>query len=251
MAKIYLINQNSKELPLRNLFQRELDKLGFIENLLGDDKVEILEEQTGQKIIISGLNDEQVKGVWKVNLEMEIAGISSKNTSKTPEAALLVLTKRENDANYILHIFLVELKSSLQDSKIEKSKPLGYIECDKCGNKIVKKTDNNISERKPSTLEDCERKLKAGMNRLYMLLSLNEYKNDNNFNNTTIMIKFKGIIAYKKNQTTKDDNTELYQILQGNISNQLLTCKTIFTDKDKIKIYFSNHETIDLSQLLN
>ena len=238
MAKIYLINQNSKELPLRNLFQRELDKLGFIEYLLGDDEVEILEEKTGQKIVILGLNNEQVKGVWKVNLEMEIAGISSKNTSKTVECALLVLTHRESHSIYNLHVILIELKQSLTNSEIE-----------------------NGLLAKPSRLQDCEGyykgnkehigKFPASINRLYMLLSLNEHKNDKNYRELTIQVNFKGIIVYQNNLMTKQDGTQLYNLLIGNRQGELLTCKTIFTDKDKIKIYFFNRENIDLSQLLN
>jgi hypothetical protein len=239
MAKIYLINnQNAKELPLKNLFQKELDKLGFIEDLLGNEEVEILEEKTGQKIVISGLNNEQVKGVWKVNLEMEIAGISSKNTSKTVECALLLLTHKKEHIIYNLHVILIELKQSLTDTEIE-----------------------NGLLTKPSRLQDCEGyykgnkehigKFPASINRIYMLLSLNEHKNDKNYNQLTIQINFSGIIAYKNNIMTKEDGTQLYRFLKEAKQGELLTCKTILTDKDKIKTYFFNKETIDISKLLS
>lgn len=226
-----IANQVTNEPPLiiRKEFQEALTKEGFIEDLLGENEVEITESNPdagNNKITIQDLNNEIVKGIWKVNLEMEIAGISSKNTSKTVECALLVLTHQEGHSIYNLHIILIELKTTLTDAKNE-------------GAKI-----------KISRLQDYEEKFTATMNRLYMLLSLNEHRNDKYYQHLTIKVNFIGLASYKQDEMTRDDGTQLYKILHNTAENNILTCKTIMSYQDKIKIYFSTKDIISLNELI-
>ena len=225
-------NQETNELPfiIRKEFQKALTKEGFVEDLLDEEEIEITEtnQNTGNnKITIQNLDNEIIKGIWKVNLEMEISGISSKNTSKTVECALLVLTHQEGHSIYNLNIILIELKTNLTDSKVEGIKTI------------------------PSRLQDCEEKFAASMSRLYMLLSLNEHQNNSNYNSLTIKVNFIGLVSYKQDAMTKDDGTQLYQILHKMAKNNFLTCKTIMTDQDKIKVCFCDRNTISLRELIN
>ena len=78
-----------------------------------EESIEIIEPAANHQVEIKDLNIENIHAVWKVHLEKEILGISSKNTSKTPDLALLVLQKFE--CTFKLTILLIELKSFLDE----------------------------------------------------------------------------------------------------------------------------------------
>ncbi len=216
---------------IRNKLHKALYENNLIEELsLEDDNfVEIKETDNKailKKVIINELNHQreksEIKRIWKINLENDILGISTKG--KTTEIALLVLEKFEGE-NYRLNVILIELKSSLQPSK--------------------SKSDNEKSQKK-SSLSDIELKFQHSMNRLYLLLSLNNHQNpQKRYDKTTIQVRFVGAIFYNKNETTKnnDDSTQLYKMLHQ-ISNNLLTLETIIKERDKIEVkFFQNQDS--------
>ena len=229
--KKFLIAQKEGVFVIRTAFQKALAKVGFVEDITGERRIEVEEKNREtneiiQSISISDLEHEEIKQVWCINLEHEIVGISTKNYFKTPEVALLVLTHKEGYNTSALHIILVELKSTLQDSRLKKNKRIS------------------------STLEDCEKKLQAAMNRLYMLLSINEHRNDTDYRYQTIIVKFKAIICYKEDKTKKDDNCDLFKILKNENTN-LLTCETILDANDKIEVtFFEKQQNILISEII-
>jgi hypothetical protein len=223
--KFFLVSQVNSQL-LRDKFQKRLVEKGFIEEIPICENETIVIEETNQnaklrKVIITQLNDNldkfTIKRIWRVNLEKEILGISSKNLSKTPECALLVLQEFNSEVetiSYKLTIILIELKSTL---KID-LKP----------NKINAKPERS----------EIEEKLISGMNRLYMLLSLNNHLNPiQGYNQASIYIEFKGVIVYNKTDIHDPNNDNpLCLIINHSTADNVLTVETILNDHDKITI---------------
>jgi succinate dehydrogenase flavin-adding protein (antitoxin of CptAB toxin-antitoxin module) len=249
-------NSKKEIFSLRQEFHQALEKSGFIEeiSLSQDAYIEILETNKSdlKKVVINHLklsskNDKnistEVDKIWVINLEKELPGISA--SGKTPEKAILVLQRKVNDAgkilNYHLQICLVELKASLQAKK-----------------------------GKESTLKQLAGKFQSGMNRIYMLLTLNNYANpQKNYQDTEIFVHFRGIIFYNRNEIKDSDiakenqrdynssESTLYKILSQSTESDLLTLETLLEERDKIVVRFiknpnqnQNYVTIGLKELL-
>ncbi len=247
-------NSKKEIFSLRQEFHQALEKSGFIEEISRsqDEYIEIQETKKSdlKKVVINHLqlsskNDKnistEVDKIWVINLEKELPGISA--SGKTPEKAILVLQRKVNDAgkilNYHLQICLVELKASLQAKK-----------------------------GKESTLKQLAGKFQSGMNRIYMLLTLNNHANpQKNYQDTEIILHFRGIIFYNRNEISdiakeneRDYNlseSTLYKILSQSTESDLLTLETLLEEKDKIVVRFiqnpnqnQNYITIRLKELL-
>ncbi len=249
-------NSKKEIFSLRQEFHQALKKQGFIEEicLSQDEYIEIQETNKSdlKKVVINHLqlsskNDKnistEVDKIWVINLEKELPGISA--SGKTPEKAILVLQRKVNDAgkflNYHLQICLVELKASLQAKK-----------------------------GKESTLKQLAGKFQSGMNRIYMLLTLNNYANpQKNYQDTEIFVHFRGIIFYNRNEIKDSDiakenqrdynssESTLYKILSQSTESDLLTLETLLEERDKIVVRFiknpnqnQNYVTIGLKDLL-
>jgi hypothetical protein len=223
MDKYLIINEKDKKgFIIRTEFQKALVTSGlFVEIVDFDETIVIEENSSKQRIEITDLELPNVREIWRVELEKTIEGLST--SSKTPEIALLVLSET-GEKRLKMTVVLIELKSSLQDSKLGSDKKL-----------------------KLSTLQQCLTKFQAAMNRLYMLTSIRDY--DKAFQNHTISLVFKGIVCFNKDETAKNDGTGLYPILKKTTSN-LLTCNTLLSDKDKIKIdFYERRNQISLMEL--
>jgi hypothetical protein len=228
--KMFLINNGptEKNPPIGKRFQEALKREGFIEEI---DKmtgsIEVSGSSVGnetlQQIVLTGLDElSSIQKIWKINLEQEIEGISTKG--KTTEIALLVL-HQISENTYRLVCLLIELKSSLQ-STIKNHK--------------IK-----------NTFQDIEDKFIATMNRIYMLLTINNHSNiEKGYSTTTIYVVFKGIICYNKlniKETQVADRCKLYLLFKN--GSHHLTCKTILHDKDKIQVkFFQNPHLMNNSQ---
>jgi len=249
-------NSKKEIFSLRQEFHQALKKQGFIEEicLSQDEYIEIQETNKSdlKKVVINHLqlsskNDKnistEVDKIWVINLEKELPGISA--SGKTPEKAILVLQRKVNDAgkflNYHLQICLIELKASLQAKK-----------------------------DKESTLKQLAGKFQSGMNRIYMLLTLNNYANpQKNYQDTEIFVHFRGIIFYNRNEIKDSDiakenqrdynssESTLYKILSQSTESDLLTLETLLEERDKIVVRFiknpnqnQNYVTIGLKDLL-
>lgn len=249
-------NSKKEIFSLRQEFHQALEKQGFIEEISPsqDEYIEILETNKSdlKKVVINHLklsskNDKnistEVDKIWVINLEKELPGISA--SGKTPEKAILVLQRKVDDAgkilNYHLQICLVELKASLQAKK-----------------------------DKESTLKQLAGKFQSGMNRIYMLLTLNNYANpQKNYQDTEIFVHFRGIIFYNRNEIKDSDiakenqrdynssESTLYKILSQSTESDLLTLETLLEERDKIVVRFiknpnqnQNYVTIGLKDLL-
>jgi hypothetical protein len=212
--KYYLNNPKKLSVPsLRDELHRKLAETQFIEEVT-NDQIEVEEKNSDaklKKVSIEELNysddKSKVDRIWKINLEKEIFGISTKD--KTPECAILVLQKYES--SYKLNILLVELKSSISNKDL---RPIGE-------------------------------KFQCAMSRIYMLLVLNNHLNSiQGYNESEIYIDFKGILFYQnfsdKSKFTEKNNeklySQMYDILQTPGKSHLLTCQTILRDQDKINI---------------
>jgi len=225
--KYYLNNPKKLSVPsLRDELYKKLAETQFIEEVT-NDQIEVEEKNSGaklKKISIEELNysddKSKVDRIWKINLEKEIFGISTKD--KTPECAILVLQKYES--SYKLNILLIELKSSISN------KDLGKI----------------------------GEKFQCAMSRIYMLLVLNNHLNSiQGYNESEIYIDFKGILFYQnfsdKSQFTEKNNeklySQMYDILKTPGKSHLLTCQTILRDQDKItiKCFCQQDEVIKIS----
>jgi hypothetical protein len=247
-------NSKKEIFSLRQEFHQALEKQGFIQeiSLSQDEYIEIQETNKSdlKKVVINHLqlsskNDKnistEVDKIWVINLEKEIPGISA--SGKTPEKAILVLQRKVDDAgkilNYHLQICLIELKASLQAKK-----------------------------DKESTLKQIAGKFQSGMNRIYMLLTLNNHANpQKNYQNAQIFVQFRGIILYNRNEISdiakeneRDYNlseSTLYKILSQPTKSDLLTLETLLEERDKIVVRFiqkpnqnQNYITIGLKDLL-
>ncbi len=222
---------------VRNEFQKILSRLELIEDIYGDEKIVVEElddaNKTIQKIIVDITKNNKIKALWRVNLEKEIEGISTKNYFRTPEIALLVLLSN-NDSTYTLHILFIELKKSLQDKKLRKNS-----------------NPSKPSKLTKSTIDTCHEKFTIAMNRLYLLLTLNEHKNDDFYKNKTIDLQFKGFIFYNNDEIKEKQNTQLYAIFKGISNNNIIDCKTIFGDNDKMRVaFYKNIDAVSLDELL-
>jgi hypothetical protein len=226
MDKYLIINEKDKKsFIIRTEFQKALLTSGlFVEIVDFETNIVIEENANKHRIEITDLELPYVREIWRVELEKSIEGLST--SSKTPEIALLVLSEA-GENRLKMTVVLVELKSSLQDSKLGADK-----------------------KPKQSTLQQCLTKFQAAMNRLYMLVSIRDYDKEKSFQNHTIGLVFKGVICFNKDETSKPDTTALYPILKKTASN-LLTCNTLLSDKDKISIYFyEKRNIISLMELL-
>jgi hypothetical protein len=247
-------NSKKEIFSLRQEFHQALEKQGFIQeiSLSQDEYIEIQETNKSdlKKVVINHLqlsskNDKnistEVDKIWVINLEKELPGISA--SGKTPEKAILVLQRKVDDAgkilNYHLQICLIELKASLQAKK-----------------------------DKESTLKQIAGKFQSGMNRIYMLLTLNNHANpQKNYQNAQIFVQFRGIILYNRNEISdiakeneRDYNlseSTLYKILSQPTKSDLLTLETLLEERDKIVVRFiqkpnqnQNYITIGLKDLL-
>ncbi|NES02274.1 MAG: hypothetical protein F6K22_05130 [Okeania sp. SIO2F4] len=176
--KFLIINEeNFKDaFLLRNEFHSALAKEKLVEEILLVDNefIEIREEREKTpslklvKITELSYVDQKskVEKIWRVNLEKQIPGIST--SGKTTEVALLVLQKYLESDTYRLNIILIELKSSLQSRKTKSGKILS------------------------SSLEEIQEKFWDTMNRMYMLLTLNNHGNENrSYSHASIHIDFK------------------------------------------------------------
>jgi hypothetical protein len=212
--KYYLNNPRKLSVPsLRDELHKKLAETQFIEEVT-NDQIEVEEKNSEaklKKVSIEELNysddKSKVDRIWKINLEKEIFGISTKD--KTPECAILVLQKYES--SYKLNILLIELKSSISN------KDLGKI----------------------------GEKFQCAMSRIYMLLVLNNHLNSiQGYHESEIYIDFKGILFYQnfsdKSKLTEKNNeklySQMYDILKTPGKSHLLTCQTILRDQDKINI---------------
>ena len=238
----FLINNedNSKNSFLvRNQFQQALADKGIIEEIvwLDRDCIQIEEKSKGAKlkqVKIEQLNysneKSTVEKVWRVNLEAEVPGISTKD--KTPEVAVLVLQKF-SDNNYKLNILLIELKSSLQPPKNKKGK---------------------IQD---SSLLEIKKKFEAATSRMYMFLSLNNHGNtEKSYDRATIHIGFKWVVFYNedelKNSLKKADNNKkdrddirnskdeerIYEILKKPEASGFVIAGTILSNEERIQLKF-------------
>jgi hypothetical protein len=247
-------NSKKEIFSLRQEFHQALEKQGFIQEISPsqDEYIEIQETKKSdlKKVVINHLqlsskNDKnistEVDKIWVINLEKELPGISA--SGKTPEKAILVLQRKVDDAgkilNYHLQICLIELKASLQAKK-----------------------------DKESTLKQIAGKFQSGMNRIYMLLTLNNHANpQKNYQNAQIFVQFRGIILYNRNEISdiakeneRDYNlseSTLYKILSQPTKSDLLTLETLLEERDKIVVRFiqkpnqnQNYITIGLKDLL-
>ena len=247
-------NSKKEIFSLRQEFHQALEKSGFIQeiSLSQDEYIEIQETNKSdlKKVVINHLqlsskNDKnistEVDKIWVINLEKEIPGISA--SGKTPEKAILVLQRKVDDGgkilNYHLQICLIELKASLQAKK-----------------------------DKESTLKQIAGKFQSGMNRIYMLLTLNNHANpQKNYQNAQIFVQFRGIIFYNRNEISdlaKENEPDynlsestLYKILSQSTESNLLTLETLLEERDKIVVRFiqnpnqnQNYITIGLKELL-
>ncbi|MDY7048705.1 MAG: hypothetical protein RPG89_08820, partial [Microcystis panniformis WG22] len=179
-------NSKKEIFSLRQEFHQALEKEGFIQEIspTQDEYIEIQEtKQTDlKKVVINQLqfsskNDKnistEVDKIWVINLEKELPSIYT--SGKKSEKAILILQRKVDDAgkilNYHLQICLIELKASLHP-----------------------KND------KESTLKQIAGKFQSGMNRIYMLLTLNNHANpQKNYQNAQIFVQFRGIIFYNRN----------------------------------------------------
>ncbi len=231
--KFLVFNEDSEKEPflIRKEFQKALAKEQIIEEIPLNEQIEVEETKAKKsklkKVCIENLDysDEKSKviKIWRVNLEKEYYGIST--VGKTTEIALLVLQQYFENSNYRLSIILIELKESLQPKETSK-------------------------KTRDSTLEEIEQKIRDSMNRMYMLLTLNNHSNSKKgYQNSTISIAFKAAIFYNRDEMkNKDDGTESYKILNNLKTNKLVTCSTILRQQDKSKIYFFPKQPRDLEE---
>ncbi len=227
---MYLIdNQNL----IGDKFLSFLKKVNFIEDITNDETIIVKEDNPDaelKKIEIIYQKTTDILSVWRINLEQEIKGIFSKSTSKTPEIAFLILKKSKNENQFHLSIIFIELKTTIKPSSFKNNK------------------------HQFSTLQTCLEKFESGINRIYMLFSLNNFP-EKDFENKKIFLDFKGVVFYLKNAYTHNDlqenESKIFKIFKSLSPNDnLVTCESILNDKEKIKIAFYQKTSINLSELM-
>lgn len=224
--KFYLNNPKKLRVSsLRDKLHKALAKEEFIVEIpiTEDEIIEITESSKGaklKKVFIQKLdysdNKSKVEKIWKIDLQKNLSGIST--SGATPECAILVLQKYESI--YRLKILLIELKSSIDNEK----------------------------------LEEIRNKFSCAMSRIYMLLVLNNHLNlTKGYSEEEIYIDFKGILFYIKNNLKGEYDREFREIFNHDSSGSL-TCETILNKEDKIKVKFfcwQDEKTISLQDLLS
>lgn len=234
------MKKNKKSLSLssiRNELHIFLEKEKIVREIQ-DDFVEILEKNTNaslKSVKITNLYDPIIGDtnsarIWRVDLEelTNSKNQGSKNqrfsiTGKTTEIALLVLTKR--GVNLTLYVCLIELKSSLRPD--EKNKKTW------------------------SCLDDVADKFQSSINKICLLLTLNNYDNPlQGYANQNINVIFKGLLFYNKDNIDRSSpllqeplespGTNLLAILdsQKNESPSMLSVTTMLDNINKIEIKF-------------
>jgi hypothetical protein len=208
MAKKMKKNKKSLSLSsIRNELHIFLEKEKIVREIQ-DDFVEILEKNTNaslKSVKITNLYDPIIGDtnsarIWRVDLEelTNSKNQGSKNqrfsiTGKTTEIALLVLTKR--GVNLTLYVCLIELKSSLRPD--EKNKKTW------------------------SCLDDVADKFQSSINKICLLLTLNNYDNPlQGYANQNINVIFKGLLFYNKDNI--DRNSPLLQEPSESLGTNLL-----------------------------
>lgn len=242
-------NKQNQEISfLREKSQRSLQEIGFIRDISKHTEIKIVEPgKSDLKIVtIDQLSDFQtIEGIWEINLEYNdenYPGLAMQQGS-TPEKAILILQKRINQdgdiSNYHLSIILVELKESLQPRKGTKK------------------------DIKPSTLQKVYRKFKCAMNRMYMLLSINNHSTRKPYQDKSIYVTFQGIIFYNRNEIKDCDiplendirnrydchESNLYDILTNRARSRTLVIKTIVEPNDKIEVQFIQNPKPERDQM--
>jgi len=216
MSKNYFLNSpnNPDVLFLRDELHKAFAQEEFIVEIpVNEDGIIEIEEKIDtaklKKVFIQKLNysdnKSKVERIWKIDLEKDIPGIST--SGATPECAILVLQKYES--SYRLSIILIELKSSIDNEKL-----------------------NNIRN-----------KFSCAMSRIYMLLVLNNHLNlTKGYSEEEIYIDFKGILFYKENNLKGEYDREFYEIFNNPKLSGLLNCKTILrNDVIKVKCFQQLH----------
>ncbi len=230
---IHTVGDNPNPFIIKDKLYEAFLQTQFIEEIV-DFSQPILIKEAGKsaslnkvEIDISDAKEIGIERIWRVNLEKEIIGISTKNYFRTPEVALLFLQKKKEN-EYQLHVMLVEMKSSLNDTEI-------------------KKNSDKTTTQKKGELETIPEKLQAGMNRMYLYLAIKKVKN---FEKGNIYVDFQGLIFYGKNNIKKEYDTDLYKIFAKISAHNILTFQSILESQDKIKIFFFNHNRIVLRQII-
>ncbi|MEG3438232.1 hypothetical protein V0288_13970 [Pannus brasiliensis CCIBt3594] len=245
-------NLKKKISSLRQQFHHALDEEGFVQEIpiTESSTIEIIESSDDSKLKKVTLEDlafsPEVDKIWTIDLESKkYPGLSTGDA--TPEKAILILQKKMDGdiiLNYHLVICLVELKSSLQSGQLSKDK----------------------------TLKQIYKKFQCAMNRMYMLLTLNNHANpQKNYQDKEIHIRFRGLIFYNNNDIKKNDITDLnsrayhdneegslYEILTDPDRRKILSLSTLILDRDGIEIKFiqnpdrtQDQMTIPLKDLLD
>jgi hypothetical protein len=224
---MYLITNNKQEVPLRKKLQKALrdgmliEEIDFDEGDIDISGGDTKEKGKLQNLRIMGLGtlSSMVRRIWKVNLEKNIPGISTR--SKTTEIALVVLQDR--DHALVLKIVLVELKTSLRSEM----------------------RNNKLT----NTFQDIEDKLICTLNRMYMLLTLNHHGTVTEYDGKTIVLEFSGIVGYNDEVIRLPNSSRLYQLFKATKGKEygVLDCETI-CGKEKIKVKFIKNPQLGKTQ---
>ena len=174
-------------------------------------------------------NNAKKARIWRVNLE-KLTNCKNQGfsiTGKTTETALLVLT--EGEVNLTLYVCLIELKSSL--------KPDGK------------------KNKKWSCLDDVAEKFQSSINKICLLLTLNNHDNPlQGYANQNIYVVFKGLLFYNRDNIDRSSpliqelaesaGTNLLEILDNkkahNSSKLSIVTMLDFIKKVEVK-FFQNH----------
>jgi len=179
---------SNKLSDIRRTFHNKFLRANFVTEIGRDkDNIEISENEERAKlklVIINNLwSNKEITKIWRVNLEelnkASHDSISGKEDSTT-EIALIILTQPSQKNYHQMNIYLIELKTSLNCKRIE-----------------------NIV-----------RKLKSSMNRIYLLLTLNDHENsDKGYANQKIKVSFIAVFSRMRGNkilerlTVQDSNT--------------------------------------------
>jgi hypothetical protein len=213
---------SNKLSDIRRTFHNKFLRANFVTEIGRDqDNIEISENQEMAKlklVIINNLwSNEEVTKIWRVNLEelnkASHHSISGKEDSTT-EIALIIISQPSQKNYYQMNIYLIELKTSLDFTRIK----------------------------------DIFRKLKSSMNRIYLLLTLNDHENsDKGYANQKIKVIFKEIIFYNEDHVNESQRQylglsqaekDLIKILKKSTMEPLLEISTFLKERDKIEIKF-------------
>lgn len=196
---------------IREIRQRLQEKFGinkFVEEIRTDEIVIEEEKNKGkgkkegtlQRVTIQNIpfDEDNYPFIWRINLEKEVQGLSP-IANKTTEIALAVF--RIKKEKKILNVYLVEMKSKLDDKVLEN---------------IIKKFADTIS-------------------RFYFLLILNDNHETEEFKNA--QIRFAGLIFYNGNQNVNNDDTDITRAFHASNQKGKIECDNIL-ELTKIPIQF-------------